>query len=110
MENDGELARDRDLGLFLPNAPCQLGAPGFERRSPANDIEQHVGGLEEIVAHQSIAMLGDPSGAIDLPGLVSAWRESEIGADIISGGKPLGIINGANERQGRDRAPLPALS
>ena len=77
MEDDGELSCDRDLGFLMPDPLCQLATPDLERRSPTNDIEQHVGCLKEIVAHQSIAMLGDAPGSIDLSGLVPAQERRQ---------------------------------
>src|SRR5215471_6723031 len=81
MEDDGQLAGDRNRGLLAADLLDQPGAPGFERRPSRDAVQDDPGCLEQIGAHQRIAALGDAPAAVDLARLVAPRGQVEIGAN-----------------------------
>ena len=55
MQNDGELARDRNLRLLQTDALGQPHAPGLQPRPALRAMKQNAGGLVEVTPQQAIA-------------------------------------------------------
>ena len=59
MQNDGELARDRDAGLAQASALRDAHAPSFKRRPFGDPGQQHIGCFIQIASHHRVATFGD---------------------------------------------------
>jgi len=103
MQNGRHFACDGNFGFLRTNAFSELSTPAFERRSAPDNVEQHIGGLEQVVPRQPVAAFGDASCTIEFAGLVASRRKSQIGSNIARALEPVWIINGADERKRRDR-------
>ncbi len=83
MQHHRQLARQRNL---RPLQPTQLGEPhrpGLQRGKARDPAQHDVGRLEQCGSHHRIPDLGDPARPVHLAGLILAWRQSKIRADIL---------------------------
>ncbi len=66
MQDNGNLARDRDLGLLGPDALHEPGTPGLERRPALRAVQQYARGFEQVGPRQAVAPAGNPPREIEL--------------------------------------------
>src|SRR6476659_4713811 len=72
VQDDGELARERDLRLLRPAALRDGLRPVLQGRTLHRPRQDDVGGFIERGSHAVITYLRDPAGHISLAGLVAA--------------------------------------
>ena len=65
VQNGGHFPGNGDFGFLRTNAFGKLCAPTLQRRSAPDDVEQHVGRLEQVVPGQPIPTFGDAPCAIE---------------------------------------------
>src|SRR2546423_14945143 len=97
MQDDGDLARDRDLRLLSPDPLHKADSPGFESRPALRSMQQHARRLEQVRPEQPIAPLRDAAVKVQLAGLFSTRRETEIGPNGLGRSEAAGIIESVAE-------------
>src|SRR4051794_39911308 len=97
MQDVGDLARDRHLRLLSPDPHHKSDPPSFESRPALGSMQQHTRGLEQIGSEQPIAPLRYAAVKVQLAGLFSTRRETEIGADALGRSEAGGIVDGVAE-------------
>ena len=60
--------------------------------------------LEQVGAQQSVAAFGDAPGAVDIAGLVTAWRQAEVGANRTGSPEPFRVVDDGDIGQRDDHA------
>ena len=109
MQNDGDLARDRDLRLFHADALGEAQAPGLQRRPALGPMKQDAGSLIEVGPEQTIAPARDLAVPIQLTRLLAARCQPEVRANLSGRTEARWIIDRMAERQGRDDADAGTL-
>src|ERR1700709_286753 len=103
VQDDGQLARNRDFGLLGTDTLQQPNPSGFQRR-PALDLgQQHASRLIETSPHEPVTAFGDAAGPVDFAGLVALRRQAKIGTDVARMIEPLRVIDDGHISQRHDR-------
>lgn len=95
MEDNRQLAGDRNRGLLAADLLDQPSALGFERLLPEDTVQDHPTGLEQVGAHQRIAAAGDAPATVHLARQIVPRGQAEIGADVAGFRKSSRIIDDA---------------
>src|SRR5919107_4751483 len=106
MEDDRELARDRDGGLLGRDPRGRPCAPGLQGRPLRDAMEDHAGGLEQVAAEQAVAAARDAAGVVLLARLAAPRCQAEVGAHTGGAREAPGVVDGA----GLDENPGSVLS
>src|SRR5581483_2593162 len=82
VQNDGELARDRNGGALPADALGKSQRPSLQRRWSLHASHQYAGSLVQVAAQQRVVGLADTADPLAVAGLVLAGREAEVRADL----------------------------
>ena len=102
--DDGELSGDRGDSLLVAAALRDLQPPGLQAAPPLVARQQALGGFVEHRPHLFVAALGNAAWPVDgVAGLVSLWRQPEMGAHHAGAFEPGRIVNRGLEGEGCHR-------